>query len=165
MHVPTRRTGLLAAAGVLTAATVLVGGVQQGASGQPTAGSCVDRDARPAPCSAPAAVYQVLTVARSASADGSACPRGDYFEHPGGPGTLCLGWNAAAGDCIEDDPEGPSFVACAPAARRPTFQVRKVLDGRASAKACAPLGPTVAALTYSVPAKTLCITHLPIVSE
>ena len=125
--------------------------------------SLKERDAKSADCSD--AVYQVLTTAPGTSHDGSACPRGDYFEHAGGPGTLCLGWNVAAGDCVEDDPDGPLLVACGATAQRPTFRVLQVVDDRATAKACEPLGAGAAALTYSVPAKTLCITHLPIVSE
>lgn len=161
MRLPRDRSGYLAIGGSLVAASLLVVGFQQNAVGQPLAGTCTDRDARPVACADPAAVYQVLTSVAEKSE--SACPRGDYVAKPGADGTLCLGYNVAAGDCVQDDPEGPSLVACAPQTERPTFQVLKIVDDRANAKACKPLaGNATVALTYAVPAKTLCIAHLPI---
>jgi hypothetical protein len=162
MHVPSQRTGFLAVGGVLLAATTLVAGLGQGASGRPLAGDCVDRDAQPARCTDAAGVYQVLTTVRGTANSGAACPRGDYLEKSGGLGTLCLGYNVAAGDCIEDDPEGPLFVPCSRAVDRPTFRVLSVIEDRANAKACQRFGEGAAALTYSVPAKTVCIAHLPV---
>lgn len=162
MRVPSQRTGFLAVGGALLATTTLVAGLGQDASGRPLAGTCVDRDARPTRCTAAAAVYQVLTTVRGTANTGTACPRGDYLEKDGGLGTLCLGYNVAAGDCVEDDPEGPLFVPCAQAVDRPTFRVLRVVEDRASATACKPFGEGAAALTYAVPAKTVCIAHLPV---
>jgi hypothetical protein len=162
MRVPSQRSTLLAVGGVVIASTVLVAGLDQDASSRPLAGTCTDADAQPAACTDPAAIYQVLTTVPRTSPDGDACPRGDYIAHPGGPGTLCLGFNAKAGDCIEDDPEGPAFVPCAASAERPTFRVLRVVQDRSTAKVCKPVGEAAVALRYSVPAKTLCIAHLPV---
>jgi len=163
MRVPSQRTGFLAVGGSLAAATIVVAGLDQGASSQPLAGTCTDRDAHPAACADAAAVYQVLKTVQGHAEGRTSCPKGDYMEKAGGPGTLCLGYNVAAGDCVQDDPEGPSLVACAPAVQRPTFRVLKVVEDKATSKACRPIsGDAALALTYTVPAKTLCIAHLPI---
>ncbi|GAA0620169.1 hypothetical protein GCM10009547_23400 [Sporichthya brevicatena] len=135
------------------------------ASAAPTVGSCVDGDKQSAECADPAAVYEVLATARSAPG----CPTGDYFfaEAAGrGSDGLCLGYNVSVGDCVQDDPESPRRVPCAPEVLTPTFRVVQVVDGRATAKACrdSDAGP-VAALTYSVPKRTLCLEHLPVASR
>lgn len=164
---------LLAVAGAGAVAVVAVGlgsnVASNAASTAPPApaasvGSCVDGDKQSAPCEDPAAVYQVLATARSAMG----CPTGDYFftDIRGAEGGLCLGYNVAAGDCVQDDPESPRRVACAPEVLTPTFRVLQIVDGRATANACrgSDAGP-VAALTYAVPKRTLCLEHLPVASR
>ncbi len=159
MRMPSPRSGLLALGGVLLAGTFVVAGLDTDAASSPLAGSCVDRDANAASCSDPAAVFQVLTVVEA----GDPCPRGDYFEQADDAGTLCLGHNVEVGDCIQDDPEGPTRVPCAAEVRRPTIRVVEIVDGQATAKACPPVdGEGVRGLTYSVPARTVCIVHLPL---
>ncbi|HUR06559.1 MAG TPA: hypothetical protein VM347_28710, partial [Nonomuraea sp.] len=98
-----QRTGLMAAGGGVLAATLLIAGLDNNAAGQPLAGTCVTSDLAPIPCAEHEAVYQVLTTVQSGK---SGCPSGDYFEE----GSLCLGYNVAAGDCIQDDPAGPIRV-------------------------------------------------------
>ena len=164
MRVPAQRRSFQAFGGVLTAAALLVVGSGQHGAGAARAGSCTDKDATSTPCADPAAVYQVLTTVPDRAA---ACPHGDYFAHAGSAGTtLCLGYNVAAGDCIQDDPAGPARVACRPEVFAPTFQVLEVVEDRATAEACrsAP-GERSVALTYSVPATTLCIVHLPLAAS
>jgi hypothetical protein len=160
MRVPAQRRSFQAFGGVLTAAALLVVGSGPHGAGAARAGGCTDKDATATSCADPAAVYQVLTTVPGRDA---ACPHGDYFAHAGSAGTLCLGYNVAAADCIQDDPAGPARVACRPEVSTPTFQVLDVVENRATAEACrsAP-GERAVALTYSVPAKTLCILHLPL---
>ncbi len=166
---------LLAVAGAGAVAVVAVGlgsnVASNAASTAPAAsvGSCVDGDKQSAPCDDPAAVYEVLATAKSATG----CPTGDYFFADAARGSdsgseegLCLGYNVAVGDCVQDDPESPRRVACAPEVLTPTFRVLQVVDGRATANACrgSDSGP-VAALTYSVPKRTLCLEHLPVANR
>lgn len=160
MRLPRQRTGLLAVGGFLVAGTLLVGGMDQDASSQVLAGTCVDKDARPAACADAIAVYQVLTTAEGENAT---CPAGDYVDHVDGGGLLCLGYNVAAGDCVQDDPEGPQRVPCPAEAHRPTIRILKIVENRATASACKQIeGRAVVALTYSDPAQTLCIAHQPL---
>lgn len=159
MRMPAQRRGYLAVGGSLMATTLfLVGTGSYGAVG---AGHCADKDAAPVGCSEPGAVYQVLATVPS---DRGGCPQGDYVEHRGASGrTLCLGYNVAAGDCVQDDPSGPALVACRSVVATPTFRVLRVVENRATSKACRSVpGDAVVALRYSKPAKTLCIVHLPL---
>lgn len=160
MHLPSQRSGFLAVGGVLVAGTLLMAGLDDEAASSMRAGMCVDADIEPAACADPAAVYQVLTTADSGSAG---CPDGDYFAERAGGGLLCLGHNAAAGDCVQDDPEGPTLVPCRAETTIPTIRVLQVVDGQDTAKACRTIeGDAVRALTYSVPARTMCLVHQPL---
>ncbi len=160
MRVPRQWSGFLAVGGVLIAGTLLVAGLDRDAASQSLAGTCTDGDVQPTSCADPGAVYQVLTTVASGKAG---CPDGDYFEERTGAGTLCLGYNVAAGDCVQDDPHGPTLIRCTTETRTPTIRVLKVVEDRATSKACRPLqGGAVKALTYTVPAKTLCIVHQPL---
>lgn len=115
-----------------------------------------------APCSDARAVHQVLTHVAGRDAP---CPVGDYISHAEGSRTLCLGYNVTAGDCFADSPTQPRLVPCTEAATEPTLRVLRVVDNRATPKVCRPTpGGDVVALTYAVPARTLCITHLPLVA-
>lgn len=160
MRVLPPRNGFLAVGGVLMAGTLLVAGLDQDAASQVRAGACVDKEARPTACGDAAAVYQVLTTVDDARLG---CPPGDYVEKRSGGGLLCLGYNVAAGDCVQDDPAGPMLVRCTTDTRTPTIRILKVVENRATAKACRSLdGDAVVALTYSTPARTLCIVHQPL---
>jgi hypothetical protein len=142
------------------AGTLLVAGLDHDAASQALAGTCVNGDIEPASCADAEAVYQVLTTVQSGKAG---CPDGDYFEERTGEGMLCLGYNVAAGDCVQDDPAGPTLVRCTSEAQIPTIRILKVVEDRATPKACRPIeGGAVRALTYTVPAKTLCIVHQPL---
>lgn len=142
--------------------TLLVAGLDQDAASQVRAGTCVDKDARPAACYDAGAVYQVLTTVPS---DVAGCPDGDYVEKQTGADLLCLGYNVAAGDCVQDNPDGPMLVRCTTDTQTPTIRVLKVVEDRASAKACRGLdGDAVVALTYTEPATTVCIVHQPLAS-
>ena len=155
-----QRHGFLAVGGVLTAGMLLVAGLDQDAVSQVRAGACVDKEARPTACTDPGAVYQVLTAT---DGDRSGCPDGDYVEKRSGAGLLCLGYNVAAGDCVQDDPAGPMLVRCTAHAHAPTIRILKVVEDRATAKACNSLDrEAVPALTYSAPPKTLCLVHQPL---
>lgn len=160
MRVLPQRHGFLAVGGVLVAGMLLVAGLGQDAASQVRAGACVDKQARSAACTDPAAVYQVLTTGVGGQ---GGCPDGDYVEKRSGAGLLCLGYNVAAGDCIQDDPTGPVLVRCTTDTQTPTIRILKVVEDRATAKACRSLdGDAVLALTYSAPATTLCIVHQPL---
>jgi hypothetical protein len=160
MRVLPQRNGFLAAGAVLTAGALLVAGLDEDAASQARAGACVDKEAQPAACTDAAGVYQVLTTV---DGDRSGCPDGDYVEKRSDAGLLCLGYNAAAGDCVQDDPTGPMLVRCTTDTQTPTIRILKVVEDKATAKACRSLdGDAVLALTYSAPAKTLCIVHQPI---
>lgn len=160
MRVLPQRNGFLAAGGLLMAGTLLVAGLDQQAASQVHVGACVDKEARAAACSDADAVYQVLTTV---DGDQAGCPDGDYVEKSSGADLLCLGYNVAAGDCVQDDPTGPVLVRCTTDTRTPTIRILKVVEKRATAKACRGLrGDAVLALTYSAPAKTLCIVHQPL---
>ncbi len=162
MSVSSLRSGSLTVGGALMAGTLLVVGLEQEAASSVRAGACVDGDLRAASCTDERAVYEVLTTVDDAR---SACPQGDYFERRSGADLLCLGFNVAAGDCVQDDPAGPVLVRCTTETRTPTFRVLKVVEDRAASSACRELdGDAVSALTYSVPGKTLCIVHQPLAS-
>ena len=155
-----QRNGFLAAGGVLMAGALLVAGLDQDAASQVRAGACVDKEGRSAACNDAAAVYKVLTTVED---EQSGCPDGDYVEKTTGASLLCLGYNVAAGDCVQDDPSGPLLVRCTTDSRTPTIRILKVVEDRATAKACRSLdGNAVVALTYSAPEKTLCIVHQPL---
>ncbi len=162
MNVLSKRDGFLAAGGVLLAGTLLIAGLDQNAASQVRAGTCVDGQAQPVSCGDASAVYEVLTTV---PAGGTGCPDGDYFEKRSGADLLCLGYNVTAGDCVQDDPAGPMLVRCTTETQTPTFRILKVVEDRASSKACRRLdGDAVLALTYSEPATTLCIVHQPLAS-
>lgn len=160
MSLLSKRSGFMAGAGALMVGTLVVAGLDQNAASQVEAGACVDRDARPTACGDVGAVYRVLTTAPGGSAG---CPDGDYVEKRSGAGLLCLGYNVAAGDCVQDNPDGPVLVRCTTATQTPTIRILKVVEDKASAKACRQLdGDAVRALTYSEPATTLCLVHQPL---
>ena len=162
MGVLKQRNGFMALGGVLVAGTLMVAGLDQEAESSVRPGACVDGDLRPAACADQRAVYQVLTTVDSGKAG---CPDGDYFEGRSGTDRLCLGFNVAAGDCVQDNPTGPVLVRCTTDTRTPTFRVLKVVQDRATPKVCRQLdGEAALALTYSMPRKTLCIVHQPLAS-
>ena len=148
---------------VITALTLVVSGCSLWTE-QPGVGECAkvvdlsrdDAELTKADCSAPDAVYKLVSIERGVTAP---CPGGDYVEEASARNRKtkrktreCYALNVRQGDCLEQIGSFDAKVACGTGTRK----VTKVVDGKSNRSLC---GSGEDIRTYDRPPTTICITR------